>query len=247
MTGPAIVPLRVVLADDEPLARERLKRLLERAGPIDLVGEAANGTEALELIESLQPDLVLLDIQMPGATGLRVLEALDDPPAVIFTTAYDEYAVKAFELEAVDYILKPFSAERLRKAIDRARRLLDGPAGRETPAGDTPGRLAAQNGLATELVPFDRIVAFRIEENVVFLFRDDGESLICSETLNELESMLPAERFFRASRQAILAIGAIQSFEKTEDGGMDVQLSAGLRETVSRRRARHLRARLGVE
>ncbi|MCC7391964.1 response regulator [Candidatus Sumerlaeota bacterium] len=113
--------IRLLIVDDEPLARERARRLLDRAQDIDIVGECANGTEAFAAIEKLQPDVVLLDINMPGLDGLRLVEALDDPPAIIFATAHDHHAVQAFELEAADYLLKPFSAERLKRALDRVR------------------------------------------------------------------------------------------------------------------------------
>ncbi len=112
--------MRTLIVDDEVLARKRLKRLLAEIGGIELIGEAEDGVQAVEMIELLSPDLVLLDIQMPGLTGFEVIEALNDPPHVIFVTAYDEYAIRAFEVNALDYLLKPFGRARLVSAIHRA-------------------------------------------------------------------------------------------------------------------------------
>ena len=241
MTGAA--PLRVLIVDDEPLARARARRLLGKIGDVEVVGEAANGREALDLVESLQPDLVLLDIQMPGLDGLRVLEALDDPPAIVFSTAHEEFAVRAFELEAVDYLLKPYSAERLGRAIERVRRLLSGSgASREGPT--QPVRIPALDGLTTDLVPAERVLVFEILEGVVFLLRDDGERLVCEQTLNELEQALPADTFFRINRQAIVNLARIESYKPAKDGGLLVRLPGGHTQLASRRRAPHLRARL---
>jgi two-component system LytT family response regulator len=112
--------MRTLIVDDETPARERLKRLLAGIKGIELVGEAVDGAQAVEMVETLSPDLVLLDIQMPGLDGFGVIEALEDPPPIIFVTAYDEYAIRAFEVNALDYLLKPFSRARLEKAIRRA-------------------------------------------------------------------------------------------------------------------------------
>ena len=112
--------MRILIVDDEQPARERLKRLLVDVEGAELVGEAADGPQAMELIEREQPDLVLLDIQMPGLDGFGVIEALEEPPPIVFVTAYDEYAIRAFEVNALDYLLKPFSRERLEQAIRRA-------------------------------------------------------------------------------------------------------------------------------
>lgn len=243
MSGDAPV-LRVVIADDEPPACERLIRLLAMAGGTECVGVAGDGMEALSLIQREQPDVAILDIHMPGIDGIRVVEALDDPPAIIFSTAHEEHAVRAFDLDVVDYLLKPYSSERLKRALDRARRLLL-PA--EEPAGEEaqPVRIRALDGLATVYVPVAQIDAFRIEEGVVFLLREDGERLICEETLREIEARLPSHMFFRASRQAIVNLRAIGSHAPHAEGGLTLRLRSGVQEVVSRRRARLMRARLG--
>ncbi|MBX3728677.1 MAG: response regulator [Candidatus Sumerlaeia bacterium] len=240
MTTPA--PLRALIADDEPLARQRARRLLEKAGGVEIVGEACDGREALALIEALQPDVVLLDIQMPGIDGLRVLEALDDPPAVIFSTAYEHHAVRAFELEAVDYLLKPYSAERLARALVRVRRQLGGSEARE-PA---PRRVPVLDGMATSFVALDDIVLARIEESVVFVTRRDGERLVFDGGLQEFAQHADGASFCQVNRQAIVNAEAIESVEPEDGGGLLLRLVGGAEESASRRRARHVRALLGL-
>lgn len=231
----------ILIVDDEPLARDRARRLLEKIGDVEIIGEATCGREALELIESLQPDVVLMDIQMPDIDGMRVLEALDDPPAVIFSTAYEHHAVRAFELDAVDYLLKPYSAERLSRALDRVRRqfaLVDEPATVE------PHRISVEDGLTVQLLSLDEISGARIEEGVVFVLRRDGERVVYANSLNDLEEELEAGTFFRASRQAIINVKAIDSYTPLDGGGLEVRLAGGFRQNVSRRRARALRTQL---
>lgn len=240
--NPVSCELRIVIADDEPLARDRLRRLLSRVDGVLVVGEARCGMDALTLIESEQPDVAILDVQMPDITGLHVIRSLDDPPAIILSTAHEQYAVEAFELEVVDYLLKPYSAERLQKAIERAGRLLRRQG--EPAATESLPRLAALDGNATVLVPIERILQLRLEETVVFLLRDDGEKLICEENLKELEPKLPESAFFRANRQAIVNLDRVQSYRALRDGSVELTLSGGCKVCVSRRRARHFYARI---
>ncbi|MEO8376703.1 MAG: response regulator [Candidatus Sumerlaeota bacterium] len=230
--------LRLLLVDDEPLARERALRLLKDANDIDIIGECANGNDAFAAIEMLQPDVVLLDINMPGIDGLRLVEALDDPPAIIFATAHDHHAVQAFELDAVDYLLKPFSGERLKRALDRVRRqfALDHPA-----LSPIESKIPAENGRAIEFLTPSQIVAARIEEGVVFLFRDDGEKLIFAGTLQDLEQQLPPGQFIRASRQSLVQSATIRSIEPMEGGALRLGLTGGVQEIATRRRARFFR------
>ncbi len=239
-------PLTVLIVDDEPPARERARRLLEGIEDTEIVGEANSGAAALEMIELLQPDVAFHHIQKPDLDRMRLLEAVDDPPAVIFSTAHEQYAAKAFDLEAVDYLLKPYSAERLSRALDRARRLLSG-AEADDSSKETD-RIPAQCGLRTELTPTDRIVEIFLAENVVFIIRDDGEQLISDMPLRDLEATLPSRSFFRVSRQAIVNMNMLESYEPTSEGGLRLQLKGGRTQTVSRRRVRHFRARvLSVE
>jgi DNA-binding LytR/AlgR family response regulator len=238
--------LQILIVDDEALARERLRRLLGQQADVCIVGEAAGGREALALIEQLQPDVLLLDINMPDLDGLRVIEALDDPPAIIFSTAHEHYAVRAFEKQAVDYLLKPYSAQRLAQALARARQWLNLGAADTTGPNDitprAPATIAAEDGRETVLVPLEQVLALRIEVGVVFLLREDGERLVCMPTLQELEAQLPPELFFRASRQSLINLRQVRSYAPREDGSLRVKLGRALEETISRRRARHFRA-----
>ncbi|CAN5482343.1 LytTR family transcriptional regulator DNA-binding domain-containing protein [soil metagenome] len=230
--------LRIVIADDEPLARGRFRQLLERAGDAEIVGEAENGHEAIAMIERELPDAAFLDIQMGALDGMRVLESLDDPPAVVFSTAFEHYAVRAFELGAVDYLLKPYSAERLKKSLNRIRRLL---TPHTLPAPMASIRIPAQDGREVVLVPAVEILTVKIEEGVPFLLRIDGERLVCNGALAEVEDQLARGRFLRISRQTIVNLDAVQSWEPEADGGIRLRLHGGIEENVSRRRARYLK------
>ncbi len=234
--------IRLVIVDDEQPARERARRLLSQFADIDIIAEAKSGREALPLIEDLQPDVVLLDINMPEIDGLRLLEALDDPPSIIFATAYEQHAIRAFELEAVDYLLKPFSGERLGRALDRVRRQLAMERHRE--GTGAPKRISAQNGADTEMLEPGCIDAARIEEGVVFILRNDGERLIWMGSLQELEEQLPEGNFLRSSRQGIVNLDAIVSYSTKNDGRIELKLRSGELEFVSRRRARFIRSHL---
>ena len=150
------VSIRTLIVDDEVLARKRLKRLLNEIDGVELVGEAEDGLQALKVINQLCPDLVLLDIQMPGLSGFEVVEALDDPPQVIFVTAYDEYAIRAFEVHALDYLLKPFTRERLVRAIRHAREALTEDRSMAARLGSLLEELAAQGHYLNRLAVRDR-------------------------------------------------------------------------------------------
>lgn len=239
----ALPTLRIVIADDEAPARERLRGLLARAGSAEVIAEAANGRAAIEAIERSQPDVAILDIQMPDIDGLRVLESLDDPPAVIFSTAYEHHALRAFDLDAVDYLLKPYSADRLRRALDRARRHLamNAPSTASAEASGNATRIEAELGRQRVPVPLSEIVRLRIEGGVVLLNRIDGETLTCAGNLNDVEPHLPESRFLRISRQAIVNMEAVTAFEPHGDGGLRLALAGGIEEIVSRRRAPFVR------
>jgi two-component system LytT family response regulator len=238
--------LRVLIADDEPLARERARRLLERVGDIEIIGECSNGRDALHQIETDPPDVVLLDINMPELDGIRLIEALDDAPAIILATAYEHHAVRAFELEVTDYLLKPYSAERLARALCRVRRQLsgtEGVSGPVSPCEAPAARIPADTGRGIELIPVAELAAARIETSVVFLLRVDGERLCYAGTLQELEQQLSPTAFIRASRRAVVNLNSIERYESTVEGGLLLHLHGGHQEIVSRRRARFFRAR----
>ncbi|KRG62816.1 chemotaxis protein CheY [Stenotrophomonas humi] len=239
--------MKVVIADDEPLARERLRSLLaEHAGTI-VVAEAANGADALHACAQTQPDLVLLDIAMPGIDGLEVARHLahfEPRPAVVFCTAYDAHALSAFEAAAVDYLMKPIRAERLAAALARARTVI---AGRATaaPAQTTQARrvLCARLRGSLRLVPVEDIVYLQAEEKYVVVHHKRGQDLI-EESLRSLEDEF-GERFIRIHRNCLVARDQLQEVRRTPAG----QVQAVLRDMpvlleVSRRCVANLKTEL---
>jgi two-component system LytT family response regulator len=246
--------LRTLIVDDEAPARERLKRYLADLPDVQLVGEAEDGAQAVELIEAWSPDLVLLDVQMPGLDGFGVVESLRDPPAIIFVTAYDQYAIRAFEVHAVDYLLKPFSRERLAKAIGRARQGLA--EGRNLGAQLRPllESLAAEGRYLTRLAVRDRDSIRVLDAERVDWIGIDGEQVMVHvgdqaypirSTLSELEARLDPNRFFRAHRSAIVNLDRVQKIIPWFKGGHILRLTTGAEVDLSRAQARALRTILG--
>lgn len=239
--------LKVVIADDEPLVRRGLRSHLTGEPDVRVTGEARNGTEALALIRATEPDVVFLDIQMPGLDGLAVLAALPPAsrPAVVFVTAHDSYAVRAFELHAVDYLLKPFDGERFRVALGRARerlrlRQLDGTApdlelvAAELGDGKTrPDRIAVRESGKIVLVPLDEVDWIEAADNYVRLHRGDGYHLL-RQPLGKLEEALDPKRFARIHRSAMVNLSRIKSLESTPSGEYEVRLHDGQKLTLSR-------------
>jgi DNA-binding LytR/AlgR family response regulator len=246
-------PLRTLIVDDEAPARERLRRLLANFEGLDVIGEAEDGVRAVEAIEHLSPDLVLLDIQMPGLDGFGVLQALEDPPAVIFVTAYDEYAIRAFEVHALDYLLKPFSQERLENAIRRAQESLAGEQDLAAQLGPLLESLAAEGQHLTRLAVRDRdrirvldageIDWIGIEEEQVMVHAGD-QAYPIRRTLTELEARLDPKHFFRAHRSAIVNLDRVREVIPWFKGGHILRLSTGAEVDLSRAQARALRKML---
>ena len=246
--------MRTLIVDDEIPARERLKRLLTSIKGVELVGEAANGVQAIEMIETLSPDLVLLDIQMPGLDGFGVIEALEDPPPIIFVTAYDEYAIRAFEVNALDYLLKPFSQARLEKAIHRAQTALAEEqefAARLRPLleslaaqGQHLTRLAVRDGEHIRVLDANQIDWIGLEEEQVTVHVGD-ETFSARRTLAELASRLDPATFFRAHRSAIVNLNRVQEVIPWFKGSHQLRLTTGAEVDLSRAQARALRKILG--
>ena len=218
------VPLRVMIVDDESPARQRLKDLLPECrcpDPVELVGEASGGRAALDLAAAVKPDVVLLDIRMPEMDGIEVarhLRGLDDPPAVIFTTAYDAYAVQAFEVHAIDYLLKPIRASRLEQALLRARGSAAPDAGTlQTIQRNARAFLSAHERGRIHLIPVEDIIYLRAELKYVTARTRQKEYLL-DESLNRLEQEY-ASRFVRVHRSCLVARSAITGFERTADDG----------------------------
>lgn len=222
--------LKLLIVDDELPARSRLRRLLGEQAGCTVVGEAGSGLEARERIDVLAPDAILLDISMPGLDGLELAEALkgkDQPPAIIFCTAYQEHALKAFEYAAVDYLVKPVSPERLGQALDRARRFL----GMEA----AEAFLASTLGGATELVDLNDVACLIAEDKYTTAYlAEPKKNMMLNHSLAELEKAHP-DRFLRVHRNALVARDRVRGLEPG-DGGMHVIVDgSSLRPVVSRR------------
>jgi two-component system LytT family response regulator len=243
--------IRTLVFDDEEPARERLKQLLGAHPDVEIVGEADDGVQAVEKIAELSPDLVLLDIQMPGASGLDVAASLGKPrPAVIFCTAYDHYAVDAFELSALDYLLKPVNRARLAAALDRVRSASAKESGRDraieqlTQAnGMAPTRFLARRGNRFRVVQANEVVAFTFVEGVTHLLTTT-EQLSMQPTLASLARRLDTERFFQVSRNAIIRLDAVKEAKPFSDGTGEILLANGQTMIVARRRWRALLEKL---
>ena len=246
--------MRTLIVDDEAPARERLKRLLAGIKGVELVGEAADGAEAVEMIEDLSPELVLLDIQMPGLDGFGVIEALENPPPIVFVTAYDEYAIHAFEVNALDYLLKPFSRARLEKAIRRAQTALAeeqafaarlGPLLESLAAqGRYLTRLAVRDGDRIRVLDADEVDWIGVEEEQVMVHVGD-EAYPVRRTLAELTSRLDPAMFFRAHRSAVVNLNRVQEVIPWFKGSHKLRLTTGAEVDLSRAQARTLRKILG--
>jgi two-component system, LytTR family, response regulator len=247
--------IRAVIVDDEQLARDRVKGFLKKIEDVQLVGEAADGSSAIEVIETQQPDLVVLDVQMPGIDGFSVLRGIKDPPHVIFATAYEEHAIKAFEVEALDYLLKPFSQTRLAEAVGRVRqRIADGRA-RSDP--DAIARAAEpRHAYATQIpvhsarkilvVPVKDILWFAVESRLVYA-HVEGRSLMTNFTLRELEERLDPQVFFRAHKSRLVNLEQVKEIARWFGGRFRLVMRDAQSSQVelSRVQARELRARLG--
>ena len=245
--------IRTLLIDDEQPARERLRQLLAPHSDVDIVGEAEDGVQAIEKIAELTPDLVLLDIQMPGASGLDVAASLGTPrPAVIFCTAFDQYAVDAFELSALDYLLKPVNRARLAAALDRVRTTAAPAATARDRAieqlsqanGLGPTRFLARRGARFRVIPAAEVVAFTFVDGITHLLTTT-EQLTMQPTLAGLARRLDAAQFFQVSRAAIIRLDAVKEARPFSDGTGEIVLANGQTMIVARRRWRELLTRLG--
>lgn len=252
---PSSSPIRVMVVDDEPLVRRGLLRLLAGESDLEVVAESGDGSEALAMIRDQRPDLLFLDVQMPGRTGLEVLAALgaDRPKAVIFVTAYDRYALDAFEQHAVDYLLKPFDDRRFAVALERARqRLASAPADEQLDrllAALSSGRqwlerIPAKMASRVVLVPVEEIAWIEAADNYVRLHTAAGRHLV-RDTLRNLEVALDPRRFARIHRSAIVNLGAVKELIALPTSDYSVVLRDGTTVTLSRSYRRQFEERLG--
>ena len=243
----ALHTIRVLLVDDEQPARARLRRLLEEVTDVEVAGEAEDGERAMDEIARLAPDVVFLDIQMPGCTGMEVAASLPSPrPHIIFCTAFDEYAVDAFELSAVDYLLKPVNRARLAQALDRVRagHRTDGALEKATLAAAPPARFLARRGATYQVVQGRDVLCFLSEDGMTKL-QAANQHYWMSPTLNDLDARLDGRQFFRISRAAIVNLDAVRQVAPTAGGHGEVTLKDGSKLEVSRRRFKELTERLG--
>lgn len=255
--------IRAIVVDDEPVAREGLLRLLREHESVEIVGEAADGDEALELLRRVRPDLVFLDIRMPGLDGLAVADALgelDSTPAFVFVTAHDEHAVKAFELDAIDYVLKPFDRDRLRDALRRVKRRLertvttdlqrdtrtllrllgdDGPADR-APGGGASDRLVVRDSGTVVFLQPDEVSRIEAAGNYIRIHADEKNYLVRG-TMGGMEERLDASRFLRLNRSTIVNLDRVREVRPQPNGTHEVRLTDDTRLSASRRRGDELR------
>jgi two-component system LytT family response regulator len=262
--------LRVLIVDDELLARQRIEDLLRHEEGVEIVGIADNGAAAVASIAELEPDLVFLDVQMPGMTGMEVVSRIgaDDMPATIFVTAYDHYAVKAFEMAALDYLVKPFDDERFEQAFHRARELIElrevhrmtrrlvsllgehpGLAPPRTAGAARPSayleRVAVESHGQVRVVPVERIDYIAASGPYAELHVGE-QTYVIRERMQNLEERLDPERFFRIHRSAIVQIDRIETLLRAPGGDYAVRLKGGARLSVSRSRREELEQRLGL-
>ncbi len=248
--------MKALIIDDERLARNELRRLLAAYADLQVAGEAANTKQAREQLAALRPDLLFLDVQMPGETGMQFLESLEPPaPDVIFTTAYDEFAVKAFELNALDYLLKPVDPQRLAAAIERLRARRAGPASAatnvETGKGVARERLAAEDKVFVregERCWFVEVKSIRLlesEGNYTRVHFDNAQPQLFR-SLNAMEDRLDPKYFFRANRRQIINLAWIEQIEPWFSGGLLVHLKGGAKVELSRRQAQEFREKMSL-
>jgi two-component system, LytTR family, response regulator len=231
--------IKTLIIDDERLARNELKRLLESFPRIQVVGEAANAEEAIKLVDELHPDLLFLDIQMPGKNGFDLLTALETGvPEVIFTTAYDEYALKAFEFNAMDYLLKPIEPQRLAEAVRKVEEIERAESDRQddTKLLGENDQVFVKDGEKCWFVKLGKVRLFESMGNYVRLHFDDQKPLILK-SLNALDDRLEPKTFFRANRKHIINLQWIEKIEPWFSGGLLVTLRGGEKIEISRRQA----------
>ena len=241
--------LRIIVADDEPLARARLRALLPKDVELEVVGEYATGTDAVEAIRRDKPDIAFLDMQMPGCDGLQVVGALapEERPAIVFVTAYERFAVDAFGVRAVDYVLKPFDRERLETALERAAeyvsvrragtlsaRIEGLLAGAGAAAPPRPDRLAVKANGRYVFLKFDEVVWVEAADNYVVIHTTAGERLMPRETLSSIEARLGPEQFSRVNRSAVIRIDQVKELQPSPQGDYTILLRNGTRIPLSR-------------
>lgn len=237
--------MKALVIDDERLARKELIGLLKDYEEIEVIGECSNAEEAKETIDATQPDLIFLDIQMPGKNGFELLEDISFVPEVIFTTAYDEYALKAFEVNAFDYLLKPIEGGRLKESLQKLlseyeRKDKQGGQAEDEKKLGVEDQVFVKDGDRCWFVKLKKVSAFESEGNYVRVYFDKNKPLILK-SLNSLEQRLDDKKFFRANRKFIINLDWVKDIENWFNGGLRVTLEDGKQIEISRRQAAKLR------
>jgi two-component system LytT family response regulator len=230
--------MKVLIIDDERLARKELSNLLAEYKDIEILGEAVNADEAEEMIDKFNPDLIFLDIQMPGRTGFELLETLERTPKVIFTTAYDEYALKAFEFNALDYLLKPIEPKRLTESVNKIRKEVEAQEKQQEKSAQLTvnDQVFVKDGDNCWFVKLKDVRLFESDGNYIKVYFDKNKPMI-HKSLNALDEKLDNKHFFRVSRKHIINLEWIDDIETWFNGGLMVKLKGGDKVEVSRRQA----------
>lgn len=251
--------VRALVVDDEPIARNAIREFLQDISWVEWIGEAVDGAAAIAAIEALQPDLVFLDIQMPGASGIEVIERAQREPSVIFTTAHEEYAMIAFELGAIDYLRKPFGKERFNRALERARpflaaRIIERNQTTETPLVERLSYAEAESEPLTRLFVRDRANIIPLQVNDVVRFEADGDYVaviangrrhLVYVNLADLSSRLDNQRFVRVHRSHIVNLDRVAAMVPHDANRLELRMADGSRVIASRNGTQLLRARIG--
>ena len=258
MTEAGTAPIRVLIVDDEPLAREKIKGMAKDDPDLSVVGECSNGAEAVEAVRTLRPDLLLLDVQMPEMGGFAVLEALESEglPPVIFITAFDNYAVRAFEVHALDYLLKPFDRERFAAAMGRAKAQI-----RREQSGGVDSRILSLLEQLREAPKYQERLVIKSNGRVFFLHVDEVEWIeaegnyvsihagkkahLLRETISGMEAQLDPQKFIRVHRSAIVNLNRVKELQPWSHGEYRIILKDGTQLTLSRSYREKLQAALG--
>lgn len=233
-----MIKYKTIIIDDEPLARELIKNFLSTESDVELISEFDNGFSGLKGINDLKPDIVFLDVQMPKLTGIELLELLEESPKIIFTTAYDEFAIKAFELSAVDYLLKPFSKDRFLQALDKARNkdsnnILS--LKEHIKKNNILNKIVVKSNNNITVIPLNDVLYFESQDDYVMIYTLNGKYLKY-ETMQFFEDNLNPEKFIRIHRSYIINIEALKKIEKLGKDNYQVQLSSNVWLSVSRSR-----------
>ena len=228
--------ITAIIVEDSRLARNELKDLLKEIPEVEIIAEAENADVAFELISSQNPDLIFLDIQLPGKDGFQLLEMLENVPMVVFTTAFDEFAIKSFEYNTLDYLMKPINSKRLSQAIEKVKLKLAEKTEKQDKKLDLEDQIFIKDGEKCWMVKISEIYLFEVEGNYTKVFFRNEKSVL-TRSLNVIEKKLPKEKYFRANRNTIFNINYIQNIENWFSGNLMIKLPNDNQVEISRRQA----------